>query len=168
MLFFLLLFSLRSFADEGLPSELKVLQYKRDKKIAEVDKVYRKELMKLREVYIKRGDFKSAGIVSAILKEKGAGNLAEQPALPKSSDDVLGFLDGTVWSSNGDRFVFDENGTFKGGKWNCKVLVTGLSTLTIVWNKSISIKCKFNKDYTKMVESSGQRNTFVRVDAKKQ
>ena len=59
-----------AFANDSIPSDLSLLQERRGRQIEKIDSTYKKELLKLREKYTKRGDLDTANLIDSILKNK--------------------------------------------------------------------------------------------------
>ena len=93
---------------EGLPSELASLQEKRERKIAEIDRIYLQELEKLKITYTKRGDLESANLVVSIIA-----------ALTKGTDGENWMEKDTRWLwGSGGELVLRKNGTASHTGWN--------------------------------------------------
>ena len=101
-----------------IPLEVKRLQELRQQKIAEIDKIYHKELEGLKGKYLKSADLEAANEVAAELARIGDGNDASGIHLgrnfPKSDNDLVVYLRDTVWKfDDGKTITFQRDKTIK-------------------------------------------------------
>lgn len=97
-----------------LPREVKALQYQREKKIAEIDLVYRRKLEELKIKYTKAGDLDAANAVVKILEKSEPVISFKEENLPENDNDLRVFLRESTWRFIGGRSItFQGNGTIK-------------------------------------------------------
>ena len=89
--------------------------------------------------------------------------------LPTTEAELKAFLVRTVWTigekGKGEYRFFDD-GVFKVAESPHRYIVTGKNSVTILWGGTAKggINCKFSDDFSQMVELSGARNIFYRID----
>lgn len=93
---------------ESLPYDVENLQHQREQRIAEIDKIYRKELESLKLKYTKSGNLPVANAIAELIEELVPLDL------PKTDEELREFLAGTTWEFDGERSItFLKNGKIK-------------------------------------------------------
>jgi len=145
-------------AEEETPAALARLQEQRDRKIAEIDRIYVRELEELKVTYTKAGRLDDALAVDAAIKsvvQDLDGTDEEAPSIPLAQ-----FLPGTKWIGQGgagasiefideDTFLFRPNDRGSGRTHRYSV---GGNLLYLHWNGQRGAPCNFTEDRTFFTE----------------
>lgn len=161
---------------KSYPSAARGFAATRDKDFKRINEIFIRELVKLQSKYTASGDFENAKNVAALISGSvdKAANRGDQKALPKTEDELIHFLIGTSWNSkpsavkNG--LIFYSDGSFKSPRMKTpmgKFVISGRKTMSLIWDKTTTVKCEFAADFSNFKELNGERNRWMllgRVD----
>lgn len=139
---------------EKIPFELERLNNQRDRKIEEINQIYKKQLESLKVKYTKAGNLDAANQVAAILDGLPS---ARSKAIPKNDKELEKWVRDTTWRFVGGKAVtFQRNGTMK-KSWGVLEPKWGVKDMKIYCEGLVFV---FEEDFLSLRETTGKQRSL--------